>query len=225
MNNKYQFRYGFKLGQELRYNITTTGSFKLYGPAGEVNTPINIDMIISQKVISTDEEKARIQVCVESVKTSCDVPRESMPEVGKCSVMESDYLGNSKWIEGNGWQGAEHSLMVFPQEEIEIGDTWVQKIEEAQGSATPFYNSYRLNGRDRKNKDLVIFSSEVYSGHPDKRESKNLGKGSFTFNITEGCIQDSSVRIKYEYLIPVPERPSILLSAKTILNVDMERIV
>ena len=152
--------------------------------------------------------------------------KENMPEVGKSYIMETDSLGNCKWVDGKaGWQGAEHSLMRFPENEIEIGDTWVQMVEDAAGSAPPFYNRYRLNGRDRKNPDLIIFSSEIYSGHPDLRESRNLGKSSFTFNLADKWIQDSDVRIKHEYMFPVPQRPDILLRGKTVLNVDMERIL
>ena len=223
--NKYLFRYGFVKGKEIRYKILTTGSFKLSGPAGDSSTPINIDMIVSQYIESCDENNALIKVTIEKAVADCDIPKENMPQVGKSYVMETDSLGNCKWVEGKaGWQGAEHSLMKFPEEEIEIGDTWVQKVEEASGNAQPFYNRYRLNGRDRRNQDLIIFSSEIYSGHPDSHESKNLGKSNFTFNLAEKWIQDSEVRIKHEYFIPVPQRPGLILKGKTVLNVDMERL-
>ena len=199
--NKYLFRYGFVKGKEIRYNILTTGSFKLIGPGGETSTPINIEMIVSQLIEDCDENRALIKVCIEKAVADCDIPKENMPEVGKSFAMETDSLGNCKWIEGKtGWQGAEHSLMRFPENEIEIGDTWIQMVEDAAGSAPPFYNRYRLNGRDRKNPDLIIFSSEIYSGHLDLRESRNLGKSSFTFNLADKWLQDSEVRIKHEYI-------------------------
>ncbi len=224
--NKYLFRYGFVKGKEIRYNILTTGSFKLSGPGGETSTPINIEMVVSQLIEDCDENKAHIKVCIEKAVADCDIPKENMPEVGKSFVMETDSLGNCKWVDGKaGWQGAEHSLMRFPENEIEIGDTWIQMVEDAAGSAPPFYNRYRLNGRDRKNPDLIIFSSEIYSGHPDLRESRNLGKSSFTFNLADNWLQDSEVRIKHEYMFPLPQRPDILLKGKTVLNVDMERIL
>lgn len=225
MDNKYLFRYGLEVGKELRYNIATTGSFRLYGPAGEAKTPINIDMVVSQKIVSTDGNTAILKVTIEKAEAKCDIPKENMPEVGKSFVMETDTLGNCKWVDGKvGWQGAEHSLMRFPENEIEIGDTWVQQVEDSAGSANPFFNRYRLNGRDRRNKDLIIFTSDIYSGHPDNRESKKLGNGSFTFNLVDKWIQDSYISVSHEYLIPVPDRPNILLNAKTILNVDMTRV-
>lgn len=223
--NKYLFRYGFVKDKEIRYNILTTGSFKISGPAGESSTPINIEMVISQHIESCDENNAIIKVCIEKANADCDIPKENMPEVGKSYIMETDSLGNCKWVDGKaGWQGAEHSLMRFPEQEIEIGDTWIQKVEDSSASAAPFYNRYRLNGRDRRNQDLIIFSSEIYTGHPDKRESNNIGKSNFTFNLTDKWIQDSEVRIKYEYMIPVPQRPGLILRGRTVLNVDMERI-
>ncbi len=225
--NKYLFRYGFEKGKNIRYKILTTGSFKLMGPEGETSTPISIDMEISQFIEDCDEtgSNAILKVTIDKTVANCDIPKENLPEVGKSYVMNIDSLGNSKWVNGQvGWQGAEHSLMRFPENEIEIGDTWIQKVEESAGSAPPFYNRYRLNGRDRRNQDLIIFSSEIYSGHPDSRQSKNLGKSSFTFNLADKWIQDSEVRIKYEYMIPVPQRPGLLLRGKTVLNVDMQRI-
>ena len=226
MNNRYLFRYGLTVGKEIRYNITTSGSFKLVGPAGEHTTPIKIDMIMCQKVESFDGEKGVVRITIEKAVTDCDIPKENMPEVGKSFTMEMDQLGNCRWIDGKAsWAGAEHTMMIFPEPEVEIGSTWVQKMEETAGSGVPFYNRYRLNGRDRRNTDLINFASEVYSGHPDNPQSRSLGKGSFTFNLVDQWIQDSDVRIKYEYLIPVPDRPGVLLKAKTILNVDMERIL
>ena len=224
--NKYLFRYGFVKGKEFRYNILTTGSFKLIGPAGESVTPIDIRMVVSQLIEDCDENKAILKICIEKAVAECDIPKESMPEVGKNFVLETDSLGNCKWVDGKaGWQGAEHSLVRFPENEIEIGDTWIQKVEDAAGSAPPFYNRYRLNGRDRRNSDLIIFSSEIYSGHPDSPGSNNLGKSNITFNLAEKWIQDSEVRIKHDYLFPVPQRPDIILKGKTVLNVDMERIL
>ncbi len=226
--NKYLFRYGFEKGKEIRYKIQTTGSFKLSGPAGESSTPIKIDMEISQLIeeCSEDNSNAILKVCIEKAIADCDIPKENLPQVGKSYLMKIDSLGNCEWVDGKvGWQGAEHSLMRFPEEEIEIGDTWIQKVEEASASALPFYNRYRLNGRDRRNQDLIIFSSEIYSGHPDSRDSKNLGRSNFTFNLADKWIQDSEVRIKHEYMIPVPQRPGLLLKGKTVLNVDMQRIL
>ncbi len=223
--NKYLFRYGFVKGKEIRYKILTTGSFKLLGPAGESSTPINIQMEVSQYIESCDENKAIIKFCIDKAVAECDIPKENMPEVGKHFYMETDSLGNCKWVNGKaGWQGAEHSLMRFPENEVEIGDTWVQKVENESSPSMPFYNRYRLNGRDRKNKDLIIFSSEIYSGHPDLPGSINLGKSNFTFNLSDRWIQDSEVRIKHEYMIPVPQRPGLILRGKTILNVDMQRL-
>lgn len=223
--NRYLFRYGFEKDKEIRYNISTTGSFKLSGPAGETTAPIRITMVISQKVEGCDEDNGIIKVTIEKAEADKDIPKENMPEAGKNFSMEMDSLGNCKWVDGKaGWQGAEHSMMRFPKEEIEIGDTWVQMMEQTANGALPFYNRYRLNGRDRRNSDLIVFSSEIYSGHPDSRESRNLGSGSFTFNLVDKWIQDSEIRIKYEYLIPVPQHPEVLIKAKTILNVDMQRL-
>lgn len=223
--NIYLFRYGFEVGKTIRYKIDTTGSFRLTGPAGEEHTPIDIGLVMSQTVESSDGDKGIVKVAIEKVKANCDIPKDKMPEVGSFYRMEMDALGNSRCLEGSqGWPGSEHSMMIFPKNEIEIGDTWVQKMEETSSQQVPFYNRFRLNGRDRRNTDLINFATEVYAGDPMNPKTKSVGKGSFTFNLVDKWIQNSDVRIKYEYVIPVPQRPDIILFGKTILNVDMERI-
>lgn len=223
--NNYLFRYGFEVGKTIRYKIETTGSFRLSGPMGEESTPIGIDMIMNQVVDSCEGDKAIIKVTIEKATSNCDIPKDKMPVAGSFYKMEMDSLGNSRWLEGSqGWPGSEHSMMIFPEPEIEIGDTWIQKMEETSGSAVSFFNKYRLNGRDRRNTDLVNFSTDIFAGNPNDPKSRNVGKGSFSFNYKDKWVQDSDVRIKYEYVVPVPKRPDILLLGRTILNVDMERI-
>lgn len=223
--SKYLFRYAFSAGKEMHYSIAINGKIDVLTPGGNISNPVKITMNISQTVVSCEEHDAIIKVRIDKVTADSKIPQESLPKIGVDSLMHIDSLGKVRWVDGAAaWQGAEHSMMRFPEEELEIGDSWVQQVEDASGSATPFYTRYRFNGRDRRNKQLAVFATEMFSGHPDNPASQSAGKGSFTFSLEEHWIHDSSNQIKYAYQIPVPENPSMSIETRTVLNIDMEKL-
>ncbi len=223
--SKYLFRYGFETGKEMHYRITINGAVDISAPGGSMSNPVKIDMYISQKIISCDEEQAVVKVLIENVVADQRMAQEHLPKAGVDSIMQIDTLGNVRWLDGAAaWQGAEHSMMRFPEQPLDVGDAWVQQVEDVSGSATPFYTRYRFNGFDRKNKKLMVFATEMFTGHPDEPASESMGRGSFSFNTEEKWIHESSNRIVYEYQIPVPDNPALRIRTKTTLNIDMERL-
>lgn len=209
----------------MHYSIAINGRIDVRTPSGNISNPVKITMNITQTIVNCEEQNAIVKVRIDKVTADSRIPQESLPKIGVDSIMHMDCLGRVRWVDGAAaWQGAEHSMMRFPEEELEIGDSWIQQIEDASGSATPFYTRYRFNGRDRRNKQLAVFVTEMFSGHPDDPESRSTGKGSFTFSLEEGWIYDSTNQIKYDYRIPVPDNPSLTIETRTILNIDMEKL-
>ncbi|MDD3146569.1 MAG: hypothetical protein PHD82_04650 [Candidatus Riflebacteria bacterium] len=223
--NKYLFRYGFVNGKEIFYRIAITGSVDITAPGGSMSNPVKIDMYISQKIISCDEEQAVVRVRIDNVVADPRMSKEHLPKIGVDSIMQIDRVGNVRWMDGAAaWQGAEHSMMRFPEEPLEPGDSWVQQVEDVSGSATPFHTRYRFNGFDRKNRQLMVFATEMFTAHPDDPESESMGRGTFSFDLEENWIHETSNRIVYSYRIPVPENPALKIETKTTLNIDMERL-
>lgn len=209
----------------MRYTIAINGAVDISTPMGSMSNPVKIDMQISQNIVSCDEMQAIVKVRIESVLADKRMPQEHLPKTGVDSVMEIDRLGNVRWLDGAAaWQGAEHSMMRFPDAALEPGDAWVQQVEDVSGSATPFYTRYRFTGHDRRNKRLMVFSTEMFSGHPDEPSSQSIGKGSFSFDLDENWIRDSSNRISYDYRMPVPDNPAMMIETKTTLQIEMERL-
>ena len=223
--SKYLFRYGFAPGREMFYRIKVNGALDISTPGGMISNPVLIDLHISQKIISCDEKHAIVRVRIDDVIADPRMAKENLPKIGVDSIMQIDTLGNVRWVDGAAaWQGAEHSMMRFPEQPVEPGDSWVQQIEDAAGSATPFHTKYRFNGFDRKNRKLMVFSTEMFTGNPDDPGSQSMGSGSFSFNTVEQWIHDSSNRIVYQYSIPVPENPAMKIETRTTLHIDMERL-
>jgi hypothetical protein len=223
--NKYLFRYAFVKDKSMRFRIGINGSVDISAPGSNISNPVKIDMYISQKIVSCDENEAIVRVCIDNVEAGPGIPREHLPKIGIESDMKIDTLGNVCWLAGTAaWQGAEHSMMRFPEQPLEPGDSWVQQIEDVSGSATPFYTKYRFNGFDRRNRKLMVFATEMFTGHPDEPASASMGRGSFSFDTEENWIADCSNRIVYEYRIPMPENPGKIITTRTTLNIEMERI-
>ncbi len=221
----YLFRYGFSQGKNLRYSIKVSGAIEVISPMGEMKNPLDIQMLISQQVESCDQNQAVIKVRIDEVKANEAVPSDSLPQTGIDSCMHMDDQGNVRWVDGQAaWQGAEHSMMKFPEHAIEPGDTWVQQVEDASGSATPFHVRYQFKGTDRRNKRLMNFSSEMFSAHPDEKDAKSIGKGSFSFDLDENWITDCSNFLQFEYQMPIPQNPEMLFTTKTTLRIEMERL-
>jgi hypothetical protein len=222
---KQLFRYSFKQGQELSYLIKINGGLDIFTPTGVLSNPIKMEMGIAQIVVSSDGDSAVLKMRIDSMELMSNMASDRLPELGAGFVMKIDSLGNMHWIDGKAaWEGAEHSFIVFPTHEIQTGDSWVSNIATPAAMAPPLYTKYRFNGFDRRRKQLNNFSTEVFEGHPDAKDSKSIGKGTFSFNSEDSWIEESGIYMKYEHLIPFPDEPSIKFKTVTGLRIDMERV-
>jgi hypothetical protein len=182
-------------------------------------------MHISQTVVSCSENQALIKVCIDRVKADEHIPADQLPKTGIESMMQMDSLGSVRWVDGAAaWQGAEHSMMRFPENELQNGDSWVQVVEDVSGSATAFHTRYRFRGADKRNESLAVFSTELFDRHPDDLAAQLAGRGTFSFDLDSNWIQGCSNHLKYQYRIPVPDNPAMHFVATTILDIDMERL-
>lgn len=222
---KRSFRYGFVAGKQLRYAIDINGSIDVATPMGNMSNPIGIVMHISQTVVSCDDTQATIKVCIDRVTADSSIPADKLPKTGVESLMHMDALGTVRWVNGEAaWQGAEHSMMRFPEEALQVGDSWVQAVEDVSGSATAFHTRYRFKGLDKRNESIAVFTSELFSAHPDAPGSQMIGRGVFTFDFSENWIHGCNNHLKYEYRMPVPENPAMHFVTTTVLDIDMERL-
>lgn len=224
MQNKL-FRYAFVTGKQLRYAISINGSIDVATPDGTISNPINIVMHISQTILSSDESQARIQVCIDKVTADSSIPADKLPATGVNSLMQMDSLGAVRWINGEAaWQGAEYSMMRFPDEELRVGDSWIQPVEDASGTASAFHIRYRFKGLDKRDDSLAVFTSELFSSHPDAIGSQLIGRGTFSFSFTDNWINGCNNHLKHEYRMPVPDNPALFFVTTTTLDIDMERL-
>ncbi|PKL48686.1 MAG: hypothetical protein CVV42_08570 [Candidatus Riflebacteria bacterium HGW-Riflebacteria-2] len=223
--SSYLFRYGFLPGRQMRYVISIKGGVDIEMPMGNIKNPISMEMRISQKIASCDAEQAMIRVIIDHVSADKSVPAESLPKTGVESTMQMDSLGTVRWVGGNAaWQGAEHSMMRFPEQALQVGDSWVQRVEDASGSATAFHTRYCFVGCDEDNEKLMIFSTELFSGHPDDPASGLIGKGIFSYDDEEKWIHGCSNHIEYRYRMAMPDNSGEFFTTSTILQIEMERL-
>jgi len=224
--SSYIFRYGFSQGRQMRYRICISGSIDIELPMGNINNPIDMEMQISQKIVSCDSEEAIIKVVIDKVRADKKIPAESLPKTGVESVMEMDRLGSVRWVNGAAaWQGAEHSMMKFPAEALEPGDNWVQQVEDTSGTATAFHTRYCFTGFEENNEHIMVFATELYSAHPDNPDSQLIGCGTFTYDSEEQWIHGCSNHIEYNYRMPVPDNSGQFFTTRTVLKIEMERIL
>jgi hypothetical protein len=182
-------------------------------------------MKISQKIVSLEQDEALIAVCIDEVKADSSISPDQLPRCGTQSLMRMDRLGAVRWVDGQAaWQGAEHSMMKFPQDALSPGSKWVQPVEDATGSATPFYTLYEFKGLNRKNRRLAEFHTELHTGHPDSQDSRQTGKGRFLFDLNDNWIDSCDNFIEYQFEMPVPENPAVKIITETTLKIEMERI-
>jgi hypothetical protein len=222
---KISFRYSLLPGKNFAYRILVAGMVRVSSPMGEFTNPVGIEMTISQKILSVDNEEALIGVVIDSVKADKAIAQDQLPEPGRESIMRMDPLGKVKWIDGQGaWQGAEHSMMKFPVEPIGPGESWVQRVEEPSGAASPFYTRYCFKGLNKKNRKLAEFETELFNGHPDDPANIRSGQGVFYFDFDENWIDSCENHLQYIFSMPIPEDPSLVLSTETRLQIDMERL-
>ncbi|EKD83677.1 MAG: hypothetical protein ACD_39C00529G0002 [uncultured bacterium] len=221
----YFFRYGFSQGKLMRYVISIKGGVDIEMPMGKMSNPINMEMRISQKIVSFDAEQAILKVVIDRVSADRNIPAESLPKTGVESVMQMDRLGSVRWVDGAAaWQGAEHSMMKFPEQPLEIGDSWVQPVEDASGAASSFHTRYCFAGFDEDNAKLMIFATELFSGHPDDPASGLVGKGVFSFDDEEKWIHGCSNHIEYRYRMAMPDNSGAFFTTTTVLQIEMERL-
>jgi hypothetical protein len=221
----YCFRYSFKQKDRLQYRILIAGQIKVESPVGDFRNPVGIEMQISQQILSEENETAVIAVTIDQVSSNVPIPEDQLPEIGKKSLMQMTPVGNVHWVEGAAaWQGAEYSMMRFPEEPLSVGNSWIQQVEDARGSASPFFTRYTFRGLDRKNRRLAEFRTELFTGHPEDPESVGAGSGRFCFNLDECWIESCENHIEYRFSMPFPQDPAQKIITHTVLQIDMERI-
>ena len=223
--SSYLFRYGFSKNKQMRYVIGIKGGIDIEMPMGNINNPINMEMRISQKIVDIDEGQAMIRVVIDRVTADRNIPAESLPKTGVGSIMKMDSLGTVRWVDGAAaWQGAEHSMMRFPEQALEVGESWVQQVEDASGAASTFHTRYCFAGFAEDNEHLMIFSTELFSGPPDDEGSQLVGRGVFTFDGAEKWIHGCSNHIEYQYRMAMPDNSGAFFTTRTTLQIEMERL-
>lgn len=222
---KYCFRYSFSHREKFFYKIRIAGKIQVVSPVGSFANPVGIELDISQQIVSCEDEQAFIAVTIERVAANVEIPADQLPEPGKKSIMRMDELGNVFWVEGNAaWQGAEYSMMRFPEEPLSPGEYWDQQVEDAQGNASPFFTRYVFAGLNRKNKRLAEFKTELFTGDPALRETLSAGSGRFYFDLDEKWIDSCDNHIEYRFAMPFPEDPARQIVTHTSLQIEMDRI-
>lgn len=222
---KYFFRYSFANKDPFEYNIIIAGRIEVKSPVGSFCNPVGIEMAISQQIVSVEEGSALLAVTIEKVEAKQPISPEQLPQIGKKSIMRMDELGNVFWVEGNAaWQGAEYSMMRFPEEPLSPGEFWDQQVEDAQGQASPFFTRYIFAGMNRKKRNLAEFRTELFTGNPAAKNSVSAGTGRFCFNSEEKWIESCENQIEYRFSMPFPEDPSLTIETHTYLQIEMERI-
>ncbi|GAB4271363.1 MAG: hypothetical protein Kow0029_08950 [Candidatus Rifleibacteriota bacterium] len=192
---------------------------------GEFKTPVGMEMIISQKILLRESDSALVSVCIDQVRAIESIPQDKLPATGIEHVMKMDALGNVVWVRGkSAWEGAEHSMMRFPAEPLSPGDYWEQQVEDANGSATPFFTRYLFKGLHRKNKRMAEFSTQLFTGPETSKERIKAGSGTFLFDLDQNWIDSCENFIEYSFEMPLPEQPACMITTKTKLHIEMERI-
>ncbi len=209
----------------MRYVISIKGGVDIELPMGNINNPVNMEMRISQKIDSCSGEQAKIRVVIDRVSADHKVPAESLPKTGVASIMQMDNLGSVHWAGGAAaWQGAEHSMMKFPEQALQVKDSWIQQVEDTAGTASPFYTRYTFTGFAEDNEHLMLFSTELFSGHPDDPASDVIGNGIFSFDDKEEWIHGCSNHIEYKFRMPMPDNSGAFFTTSTVLQIEMERL-
>ncbi|MBF0546668.1 MAG: hypothetical protein HQM08_19635 [Candidatus Riflebacteria bacterium] len=204
------FKYRFKEGNFFVYEINVNGFVETFLPNGANKTPVNMRMLVEQRVESVKESKARIAVLFKEVRMLSGNTSQAMPEEGTTLSYEQDNRGNTSGVVASfTWQSVSFSSLVFPEHPLKPGDQWV--TNSPVNSQLPFENKIRytfektvdLNGRK-----LAIFKNELLV--PDltniegsRNEMKTSGK--IAFDIDLGQIFEVESDSMFGFSIPVPE--------------------
>ena len=221
---KYDFKYKLKPGKSLSYKILIKGGVEVASPMGSYENPIEMEMDISQKILSVENEEGVISVVIDKVHSSQPVDESKLPKPGQESIMTMDERGKVRWVEGkSAWQGSEHSMMKFPSYPLEVDESWVQRVEDSSGKPSPFFTRYVFKGLNKKKRRLAEFNTELYCGNPDDPSSHKSGNGFFYFDLDEKWIDSCDNTVEYVISMPFPQDPSQLITTTTRLVIEMNR--
>ena len=222
------FRYNFPEGKELTYKISVDGHVEVQTPMGSETNPIHVEMRMRQTFVEATDVLAKVRMEVLSARTFQGSQSAPLPEEGQVSEMTLDRQGRVTYLSGAGaWQGSEFAHMIFPDEPLKPGDSWVQATESKLGTAVQMKTRYTLSGFAKTDGwETAQFTPELavdnQGGHPTDPHAMSRGRTYFSMEL--GQVVQTVADTRFSFRMPLPQDPSVIITSITTIHTEMKLV-
>ncbi len=213
-----KLQYNLKPGEKDVYRVITEAKTAVFVGDREQHTSMQTEMIFTQRVIDVSKDGViTLLTSIDSGSITLNRKRSPLPNIGQKVVVDmkrdGEITGNSQYQLIN----LKNFQLVFPERELSIGDSWVNRIEPSVQVPVPLEVEYKiLNFEKVKGYDCVKIASKVRS----KGETTITGLG---LNVkADGIIYFA---YKEGKLIKNEVKSSLRMILKRVINNKPEQII
>ncbi len=216
---------GGKVGQSSEYTMTMNMSMKLSSADGVQNTKMDSEMLIEKKILDIDKNIIKSETVIKKskvLKEGVEVPTQID---GQVTIIEQNRNGKilKQEVIGSKQQSSfKAPSTVFPEKPINIGAVWSGKEELPQQMFMKYKNKL-INIEKKRGKLIATIEIDlsINSSHPMLKAS-GKGKGMLYFNVDDGDIEKSTMKMKMNVNIPGPDGKDIV--NETVMKMTMKKL-
>ncbi len=219
------FSYKYPTGRTSRYRVSVRGTVNVETPMGPQISPIQIEMLIDQRVLGIDGNTETVALKIEAAQVLQGTETAPLPEEGTTSVFQLDPRGNMEIISGAGTElGFEKSQMIFPEHSLKKGESWVQTTSSSAPTPILMRTKYTFSGYENlKGKQLAIFESELMTDSQGSKssEAKAQSKGKSFFDNELGLVIKTVADTAFSFQVPVDPKTGKFATTHTHIHTEM----
>jgi len=222
-----KLRYTSKVGDQSTYQVVMNGETSVFVSEKSQKTTMRTEMFLTQKVVDFEKGLITLLTSIDSGSLNINGQQSPLPNIGQKVTSEMKRNGDIVSTSGFNQIDASKMQLVFPEKEVNIGESWTSVIEPNLQVPVPMNVEYKVLSFEKiKGFDCVKIVSTVRSGKKSTIEGLALdikADGIIYFAYKEGKYIRNEVKSSMRMILKrVINNQSQSIITKMKMNMKME---
>lgn len=223
-----RLRYSTKAGDSAVYQMVMEGATTVFVADKQQKTALTTEMFVTQKVLEAADDTVKMMTRIDSGSINVNGTTSVIPNLRQKVVTTMKPTGKILNTEGFSQQVNMNQMqLVFPDEPVNIGHSWKNRIEPTLQVPVPLDVEYRILKTEKiKGFDCIKIASTVRSGSKSTIEGLSLdvrADGTIYFAYKEGKMIKNEVQSNMRMILKrVVDNKEESIITKMTMNMRME---